>query len=84
VKNRLIILEGLPGSGKTTVSELITSNLNNSGFDTVRFTESDLDNPADYNGVSFFYPEEFYKLKCKFSKHPYTFTLTIPQRKIYI
>src|SRR6056297_2748556 len=61
MNRRLIIVEGLPGSGKTTVSKIINEYLINKNIDTRYFQEGDLDHPADYDGVSYFKKEEFSK-----------------------
>lgn len=59
MNRRLIIVEGLPGAGKTTVSKIINEYLNNKNMDCRYFQEGDLDHPADYDGVSYFKKEDF-------------------------
>jgi len=46
MKNRLILVEGIPGSGKSTISKKIHDYLVNRGLDAVLYNEGDL-HPAD-------------------------------------
>lgn len=50
---RLILIEGLPGSGKSTVAEMVSEILKGQGKEVQLFQEGNLDHPADYEGVSF-------------------------------
>lgn len=47
MKTRLIIVEGLPASGKSTTARLIAKNLNDHGIHALCFDEGDHDHPAD-------------------------------------
>lgn len=66
---QLIIVEGLPGSGKSTGARLIADILQESGKDVALVLEGDLDHPADYEGVSSFTPEEWDALCRKHEDH---------------
>ncbi|MTI67767.1 MAG: hypothetical protein FH753_14370 [Firmicutes bacterium] len=68
MKNRLILIEGLPSSGKTTTTKMTHKVLNNLDIANKVFYEGDLDHPADYDGVSFFSEVEFYDLLSKYKK----------------
>lgn len=46
MKNRLILVEGMPGSGKTTISKKIRDYLVNKGIDVILYSEGDM-HPAD-------------------------------------
>lgn len=46
MKNRLILVEGIPGSGKTTISKKIRDYLMNKGLDVILYNEGDM-HPAD-------------------------------------
>lgn len=46
MKNRLILVEGIPGSGKTTTSKKIRDYLMNKGLDVILYNEGDM-HPAD-------------------------------------
>ena len=39
MKNRLILVEGIPGSGKTTISKKIRDYLMNKGLDVILYNE---------------------------------------------
>lgn len=60
MNTKLILIEGLPGSGKTTVAELVHQLLKEQGLDAHLFLEGNLDHPADFDGVAF-YGEDDYK-----------------------
>ncbi|TKI46727.1 P-loop NTPase family protein [Bacillus mycoides] len=67
-RTKLIIVEGMWGSGKSTTSKLIYDHLTESGIETRLFLEGDLDNPADYDKVACFTHKEFNKLLEKHSE----------------
>lgn len=46
MKNRLILVEGIPGSGKTTISKKIKKHLINKGLEVLLYNEGDM-HPAD-------------------------------------
>jgi len=56
---RLILIEGLPGSGKSTIAEMVSEILIEQGKKVQLFQEGNLDHPADYEGVSFYYAGDF-------------------------
>ncbi|MCF7755792.1 adenylyl-sulfate kinase [Paenibacillus xylanexedens] len=56
---RLILIEGLPGSGKSTVAKMVSEILIEQGKKVQLFQEGNLDHPADYEGVSFYYAGDF-------------------------
>lgn len=62
MNTQLIIIEGLPGSGKTTVAQLVSEICDERSIETHVFLEGNLDHPADYDGVSFYRQEEFNRL----------------------
>jgi hypothetical protein len=62
MNTKLIIIEGLPGAGKTTVAQLVSEICDERGIETQIFLEGNLDHPADYDGVSFYRQEEFNRL----------------------
>jgi hypothetical protein len=51
-KTRLILLEGIPGSGKSTAGAYIQSFLENAGIPVKFWREGDFDIPADFEGVA--------------------------------
>ncbi|WP_416297986.1 adenylyl-sulfate kinase [Paenibacillus illinoisensis] len=56
---QLILVEGLPGSGKSTIAKMVSDILNKRGLRVKLFQEGDLNHPADYEGVSFYTEDEF-------------------------
>ncbi|SEM20512.1 hypothetical protein SAMN05192533_101408 [Mesobacillus persicus] len=56
---KLILVEGLPGSGKTTTAELILELLKEKGLSSKLFLEGNLQHPADYDSISFFTNQEY-------------------------
>ncbi|AJS59326.1 hypothetical protein [Paenibacillus sp. IHBB 10380] len=66
---QLIMVEGMPGSGKSTGARLIADILKEHGKNVVLVLEDDLDHPADYKGVSSFTPEEWETLCHKHEEH---------------
>jgi hypothetical protein len=51
---KLIIVEGLPGSGKTTLAAFVKDLLDEKGFSNRLYCEGDLDHPADFESVAHF------------------------------
>ena len=49
---RLILIEGVPGSGKTTTAQFVRDWLERNGFRPRLFLEGDPDHPADYESVA--------------------------------
>jgi energy-coupling factor transporter ATP-binding protein EcfA2 len=56
---RLILIEGLPGSGKSTIAKMVSEILIGQGKQVQLFQEGNLDHPADYEGVAFYHAEDF-------------------------
>lgn len=59
---QLILVEGLPGSGKSTIAKMVSDILIQRGLRVRLFQEGDLNHPADYEGVAFFTADEFVDL----------------------
>lgn len=62
MNTKLIIVEGLPGFGKTTTAKLINEILSQNKIEVELFLEGNLNHPADYDGVSCFNKFEFNRL----------------------
>ncbi|SFL57706.1 hypothetical protein SAMN03159341_107208 [Paenibacillus sp. 1_12] len=62
MNTQLIIVEGLPGSGKSTAAQLILEILTEMNIEAQLFKEGDLNHPADYDGVAYFSKSEFDEL----------------------
>lgn len=60
---KLIIVEGLPGSGKSTAAKIIHNLIQSKGIDVQLFSEGDYNHPADFDGVAFFNRKEFCELQ---------------------
>lgn len=56
---KLIIVEGLPGSGKSTAAQMVFDILKSKGIDCELYSEGDFNHPADFDGVAYFDREEF-------------------------
>ncbi|WP_251035033.1 adenylyl-sulfate kinase [Paenibacillus polymyxa] len=56
---KLILIEGLPGSGKSTVAKMVSEILIEQGKKVQLFQEGNLEHLADYEGVSFYYAGDF-------------------------
>ncbi|TDL75821.1 hypothetical protein E2R56_08565 [Rhodococcus qingshengii] len=68
VTSKLILVEGLPGSGKSTTATITNEILKDLNIDTKLFLEGNAEHPADYEGGSFFTKTEFAELLEQFSK----------------
>ncbi|MCM3706100.1 hypothetical protein M3205_10145 [Cytobacillus firmus] len=64
---KLILIEGLPGSGKSTTAELVHNILRKNGIEADVYYEGDLDHPADFESVAYFTNEEWHLLLEEFS-----------------
>ncbi len=62
IRTKLIIVEGLPGSGKTTTASAIHEVVKNNNISSELFLEGNLDHPADFDGVACFSPIEWKQL----------------------
>ncbi|MRU19791.1 hypothetical protein EKV64_14490 [Bacillus anthracis] len=65
MNTKLIIVEGLPGFGKSTTAQLINDILSQNKIEVELFLEGNLNHPADYDGVSCFNKFEFDRLLSK-------------------
>lgn len=63
---KLILVEGLPGSGKTTTAVFIANWLQERGWDTAVFPEGNLDHPADFESVAYLDRQEYVELLAQF------------------
>lgn len=59
MKTKLILIEGLPGFGKSTTAKLVHELLSEMKMDVELFFEGNLDHPADYDGVAYYTKQEF-------------------------
>lgn len=62
MKTKLILVEGLPGSGKSTTAGLIHEILTENHVAAELYMEGNLNHPADYEGVAYFTEKEFAEL----------------------
>ncbi len=67
VETKLILVEGLPGSGKTTTARFVADWLKQRGVETAVFLEGNLDHPADVESVACLDEQEYANLKAQFS-----------------
>jgi adenylate kinase family enzyme len=67
VNTKLILVEGLPGSGKSTTAQLINDILKENKEDPQLFLEGNVEHPADYEACSYFSKEEFADLLEQYS-----------------
>ncbi|WP_430509203.1 hypothetical protein [Gottfriedia solisilvae] len=65
-KPNLILVEGLPGFGKSTTARLVYNILKEQNVEAELFLEGDVNHPADFEGVAFFTKSEMEQL---FLKH---------------
>lgn len=59
MNGKLILVEGLPGSGKTTTSKLVQKILSERGLEPKLFVEGDIDHPADFESVACLTEQEY-------------------------
>lgn len=62
MSSKLVLIEGLPGFGKTTTAQLVHEILMEMNIKSQLFLEGNLEHPADYDGVAFFKKNEFDEL----------------------
>jgi hypothetical protein len=67
MSTHLVLVEGIPGSGKTTTAHSVRDWLAERGFSTRLHLEGDLDHPADYESVASMNREEYTAL---LARHP--------------
>jgi len=66
-KSKLLIVEGIPGSGKSTLSRYIHDILNKHHIESELYLEGDLRHPADYESVACMPNHELDKLRSHYS-----------------
>lgn len=69
MRNKLIIVEGLPGSGKSTTAKTLYNILREKGINTKLYAEGDYNHPADFDGFAYFTKKEFVNLIEKYSDY---------------
>ncbi|MGE6490041.1 hypothetical protein [Paenisporosarcina sp. NPDC076898] len=62
MNTKLILIEGLPGSGKSTTARLMQELLTAQHIQNELFSEGDLNHPADFEGVAYYTPDDFKEL----------------------
>ncbi len=67
MNKRLFLIEGLPGSGKTTTAEALTRVLQNQQINTRLHIEGDLNHPADYESVAYLTLSEWVEFQNKYA-----------------
>ncbi len=63
----LFLVEGLPGSGKTTTAEALTRLLQKEQINTRLHIEGDLNHPADYESVAYLTMDEWTDFQSKYA-----------------
>ncbi|MGG4217154.1 hypothetical protein ABEW32_02855 [Paenibacillus jamilae] len=64
---KLVIVEGIPGSGKSTLSQYIQDTLNTHRIESELFLEGNLRHPADYESVACVPNEELNRLRSSYA-----------------
>ncbi|WP_436376625.1 hypothetical protein [Cytobacillus sp. BC1816] len=59
---KLILIEGLPGSGKSTTARLVQEVLMQNVIESELFCEGDLNHPADYESVAYYENDQWHRL----------------------
>jgi Cdc6-like AAA superfamily ATPase len=67
MNTKLILIEGNPGSGKTTTAGNLSKYLSEKGMEHVVYLEGDLHHPADFESVACFTEQEYSELLKKYS-----------------
>lgn len=65
-ETKLILVEGLPGSGKTTTAVFVANWLQEHGWNTAVYLEGDLHHPADFESVACLDGSEYRDLLARF------------------
>lgn len=60
---KLIIVEGLPGAGKSTTAQMVYNILKEKGVNAEFYGEGNYKHPADFDGVAYFNSDDFNILK---------------------
>ena len=69
MKTNLIIVEGIPGSGKSTTAHFIKEYLESEGITAKLFQEGDSRHPADYESTACLDEGQFNDIRERFSEH---------------
>ncbi|MCR8849400.1 hypothetical protein NQ095_13340 [Rossellomorea sp. SC111] len=69
MKSNLIIVEGIPGSGKSTTAHFIKEYLESEGITAKLFQEGDSRHPADYESTACLDEDQFNNILERFSEH---------------
>lgn len=67
MKAKLYLMEGLPGSGKTTTAEALTRLLQEQQINTRLHIEGDLNHPADYESVAYLTMDKWTDFQSKYA-----------------
>ena len=68
-ESRLILIEGIPGSGKTTTARFVSDWLEQHGYHPALFLEGDWNHPADYESVACLSDHEYADIQIQFPDH---------------
>ncbi|MFW5813756.1 MAG: hypothetical protein ACOCXC_05440, partial [Fibrobacterota bacterium] len=67
MKSKLILVEGIPGVGKSTTLSFISDFMNMMGIPNQFFYEGDIDHPADYEGVACLNESDYISLRSRYN-----------------
>ncbi|MGO4345233.1 hypothetical protein AB4Z45_07005 [Paenibacillus sp. MCAF9] len=65
---KLILVEGLPGSGKTSTARFVKQLLDEQNITNRLFLEGDLEHPADYDSAAYFTQEQYKQILQKYTE----------------
>lgn len=68
-KCKLIIVEGVPGSGKTTLAAFVKDLLDERGISNRLYCEGNLDHPADFEAVAHFNRSDYESFLSRYASH---------------
>lgn len=68
---KLILVEGLPGSGKTSTARFVQKLMDEQQIPNRLFLEGDLEHPADYESVAYFTEAQFKALQQRYANNEY-------------
>jgi tRNA uridine 5-carbamoylmethylation protein Kti12 len=67
MRNQLILVEGIPGVGKTTMAKKIKEHFDKQNIQSKLYLEGDFNHPADYECVAHFHKDQYNELLEKFN-----------------